>query len=77
MSPQYQINSGNFITNHSSFRALCDTNQTGKLNSEQFALAMWMVDRKKKGIDPPVSLTPEMIPPSMRPNAEPIPVIYF
>lgn len=53
---------------------MCDTNQSGKLNSEQFALAMWLVDRKKKGIDPPVSLAPEMIPPSMRPNAEPLAV---
>lgn len=51
--------------------ALCDTNQTGKLNNEQFALAMWLIDRKKKGIDPPQALAPEMIPPSMRPNAAP------
>lgn len=49
--------------------ALCDTNQTGKLNSEQFALACWLIDRKKKGVDPPQVLAPEMIPPSMRPNA--------
>ncbi|KAG5681401.1 hypothetical protein PVAND_010840 [Polypedilum vanderplanki] len=49
--------------------ALCDTDQSGKLTSEQFALAMWLIDRKKKGIDPPQVLTPEMIPPSMRPNA--------
>lgn len=49
--------------------ALCDTHQSGKLNSEQFALAMWLIDRKKKGIDPPQVLAPEMIPPSMRPNA--------
>lgn len=51
--------------------ALCDTKQTGKLNNEQFALAMWLIDRKKKGIDPPQALAPEMIPPSMRPNAAP------
>jgi epidermal growth factor receptor substrate 15 len=51
--------------------ALCDTDQTGKLNNEQFALAMWLIDRKKKGIDPPQALAPEMIPPSMRPNAAP------
>lgn len=49
--------------------ALCDTDQTGKLNSEQFALACWLIDRKKRGIDPPQVLAPEMIPPSMRPNA--------
>lgn len=52
------------------FRALCDINQTGKLNSEQFSLAMWLVDRKKKGIEPPQILAPEMIPPSLRPNLE-------
>jgi epidermal growth factor receptor substrate 15 len=49
--------------------ALCDTDQSGKLTSEQFALACWLIDRKKKGIDPPQVLAPEMIPPSMRPNA--------
>lgn len=46
--------------------ALCDTNQSGKLTSEQFALAMWMVERKQKGINPPDILAPNMIPPSMR-----------
>lgn len=48
------------------FRALCDTNQSGKLTLEQFALAMWMVERKQKGIDPPQVLTASMVPPSMR-----------
>jgi epidermal growth factor receptor substrate 15 len=48
--------------------ALCDTNQSGKLNFEQFALAMWLVDRKRNGIDPPQELTPEMVPPCMRVN---------
>lgn len=48
------------------FRALCDTNQSGKLTLEQFALAMWMVERKQKGIDPPQVLTANMVPPSMR-----------
>ncbi|CAG9863146.1 unnamed protein product [Phyllotreta striolata] len=51
--------------------ALCDTKQVGKLNDEQFALAMWLVARCLKGIEPPVSLTPEMIPPSFR-NTKPI-----
>ncbi|XP_075167067.1 epidermal growth factor receptor pathway substrate 15 isoform X2 [Haematobia irritans] len=46
--------------------ALCDTNQSGKLTLEQFALAMWMVERKQKGIDPPQVLTANMVPPSMR-----------
>lgn len=47
--------------------ALCDTHQSGKLTSEQFALAMWFVERKKIGIDPPQILSAEMIPPSLRP----------
>lgn len=46
--------------------ALCDTHQLGKLTSEQFALAMWLVERKKNGFDPPKALTSEMIPPSLR-----------
>lgn len=46
--------------------ALCDTHQSGKLTSEQFALAMWMVERKQSGIEPPDQLTPNMIPPSLR-----------
>ncbi len=47
---------------------LCDTKQEGKLNPEQFALAMWLIQRKQAGNDPPTSLTPDMVPPSMRPR---------
>ena len=39
---------------------------TGKLNAEQFALAMYFIALKFKGVDPPQALTTEMIPPSMR-----------
>lgn len=46
--------------------ALCDTNQSGKLTMEQFSLAMWLVERKKNGIEPPNVLAPNMIPPSLR-----------
>lgn len=46
--------------------ALCDTHQSGKLTSDQFALAMWLVERKKSGIEPPQVLAPNMIPPSVR-----------
>uniref|UniRef100_A0A1Y9H2K0 Epidermal growth factor receptor substrate 15-like 1 n=2 Tax=Anopheles dirus TaxID=7168 RepID=A0A1Y9H2K0_9DIPT len=49
--------------------ALCDTNQSGKLKLEEFCLAMWFVDRAKKGIDPPQSLAPNMVPPSLRKNS--------
>uniref|UniRef100_A0A3Q4G8E6 Epidermal growth factor receptor substrate 15-like 1-like n=1 Tax=Neolamprologus brichardi TaxID=32507 RepID=A0A3Q4G8E6_NEOBR len=46
---------------------LADTKQTGKLNEEQFALAMHLIQQKvNKGIDPPSTLTPDMIPPSER-----------
>lgn len=48
-------------------RALADTKQMGKLNREQFALAMYLIQQKvSKGADPPQVLTPEMIPPSER-----------
>ncbi|XP_017148127.2 epidermal growth factor receptor substrate 15-like 1 isoform X2 [Drosophila miranda] len=46
--------------------ALCDTNQSGKLTVEQFALAMWFVERKQRGVDPPHVLTANMVPLSMR-----------
>lgn len=46
--------------------ALCDTSQSGKLTAEQFALAMWMVERKRMGYEPPECLAPNMVPPSQR-----------
>ncbi|XP_033959493.1 epidermal growth factor receptor substrate 15-like 1 isoform X3 [Pseudochaenichthys georgianus] len=46
---------------------LADTKQTGKLNQEQFSLAMYLIQQKvTKGIDPPSTLTADMIPPSER-----------
>nr|XP_043881062.1 epidermal growth factor receptor substrate 15-like 1 isoform X1 [Solea senegalensis] len=46
---------------------LADTKQTGKLNHEQFSLAMYLIQQKvTKGLDPPSNLTPDMIPPSER-----------
>lgn len=53
-----------------SFRSLCDIKHTGKLNNEQFALAMWLINQKVKGIDPPKALTPEMVPPCLRSKPE-------
>ncbi|KAJ1523908.1 hypothetical protein ONE63_010459 [Megalurothrips usitatus] len=53
---------------------LCDSHQTGKLNIEQFALSMWLINRKLKGVDPPPVLAPEMVPPSMRSGKADIPV---
>lgn len=55
-----------YYTHFNYFRSLCDINQHGKLDMEQFSLAMWLVERKLKGIDPPTTLTPEMIPPTNR-----------
>ncbi|XP_074042511.1 epidermal growth factor receptor pathway substrate 15 isoform X2 [Leptinotarsa decemlineata] len=46
--------------------ALCDIKQSGKLNDEQFALAMWFVARCLKGIEPPGVLSADMVPPSFR-----------
>ncbi|XP_065118061.1 epidermal growth factor receptor substrate 15-like 1 isoform X2 [Paramisgurnus dabryanus] len=46
--------------------SLADTKSTGKLTKEQFCLAMFLIQEKVKGVDPPQSLTPDMIPPSER-----------
>ncbi|XP_031836936.1 epidermal growth factor receptor pathway substrate 15 isoform X2 [Nomia melanderi] len=52
--------------------SLCDICQNGKLNKEQFALAIWLIKQQLKGIDPPTTLTPDMIPPSMRKSSDTI-----
>lgn len=50
-------------------RELCDIGDIGKLTREQFALALYLINQKlTKGLDPPQSLSPEMIPPSDRQN---------
>ncbi|XP_073787874.1 epidermal growth factor receptor substrate 15-like 1 isoform X3 [Danio rerio] len=46
--------------------SLADTKGTGKLTKEQFCLAMHLIQERVKGVEPPKSLTPEMIPPSER-----------
>ncbi|XP_070194769.1 epidermal growth factor receptor substrate 15-like 1 isoform X2 [Littorina saxatilis] len=45
---------------------LCDISGLGKLNPEQFALAMHLIQQRVKGVEVPPQLMPEMIPPSMR-----------
>ncbi|XP_068447855.1 epidermal growth factor receptor substrate 15 isoform X2 [Clinocottus analis] len=46
---------------------LCDIGDIGKLTREQFALALHLINQRlTKGLEPPQSLTPEMIPPSDR-----------
>lgn len=38
----------------------------GKLNRDQFALAMYFIQQKLKGVEPPAKLPPELIPQSVR-----------
>ncbi|XP_059379044.1 epidermal growth factor receptor substrate 15-like [Carassius carassius] len=46
---------------------LCDIGDVGKLTRDQFALALYLINQKlSKGVDPPQTLSPEMIPPSDR-----------
>ena len=47
-------------------RNLCDTDNNGQLNKEQFALAMYLIAEKVKGRELPKELSPQMIPPSKR-----------
>ncbi|XP_037086543.1 epidermal growth factor receptor substrate 15-like 1, partial [Pollicipes pollicipes] len=47
---------------------LCDMKQTGKLNREQFALALHLIQQKLQGVEPPAALTPAMVPPTLRPK---------
>lgn len=45
---------------------LCDIQKNGKLNAEQFALAMFLIAEKVRGKEVPKELTANMIPPSLR-----------
>ncbi|XP_066915132.1 epidermal growth factor receptor substrate 15-like 1 [Clytia hemisphaerica] len=47
---------------------LCDINNTGQLNADQFSLAMYLINMKRMGNELPATLAPEMIPPSSRPQ---------
>ncbi|KHJ47456.1 glycosyltransferase, group 1 family protein [Trichuris suis] len=50
---------------------LCDMKFTGRLNLEQFALAMYLIERKRnEKIDPPVVLPAELVPPCCRPSQQ-------
>ena len=42
--------------------------QQGKLTMEQFCLAMWLIQKKVQGRELPSALSPEMVPPSLRPK---------
>ena len=53
-------------------RSLCDVDNTGQLNKEQFALAMYLISEKVKGKrEIPGELSPSMIPPSKRAGTKP------
>lgn len=45
---------------------LCDTSNRGKLNKDEFAVAMHLVYRRLNGYDIPLRLPPELIPPSTK-----------
>ena len=45
---------------------LVDTDDTGKLNKNQFAVAMHLIYRRLNGYDIPLRLPPELIPPADR-----------
>ncbi|XP_075589033.1 epidermal growth factor receptor substrate 15-like 1 isoform X2 [Dermatophagoides farinae] len=47
---------------------LCDMKETGKLNAEQFALARYFIQQKQNGIELPMKLLPNIIPPTFRPK---------
>ncbi|KAJ1342866.1 hypothetical protein BSLG_002525 [Batrachochytrium salamandrivorans] len=46
--------------------SLCDTHKIGKLNSDEFAVAMHIIYKKLNGHDVPITLPPELVPPSIR-----------
>ncbi|XP_058810166.1 epidermal growth factor receptor substrate 15-like 1 isoform X2 [Phymastichus coffea] len=46
--------------------SLCDIFQHGKLNKEQFFLAMWLIKQKLNKKEIPARLSSDMIPPSLR-----------
>lgn len=45
---------------------LADTNNRGKLNKDEFAVAMHLVYRRLNGFDLPLRLPPELVPPSTK-----------
>ncbi|TSP09081.1 Epidermal growth factor receptor substrate 15-like 1 [Bagarius yarrelli] len=49
--------------------SLADTRGAGKLTKEQFCLAMYLIHQRVKGVEPPQTLSPDMIPPSERSNS--------
>src|SRR5438045_2512171 len=56
-------------------RNLSDPNNNGKLNQDEFAVAMHLIYRKLNGYDVPTTLPPELIPPSSRELSESVNII--
>lgn len=48
------------------FRALADVDRDGQLRAEEFILAMHLVDMAKTGQPLPLTLPPDLVPPSLR-----------
>ncbi|CAG8555372.1 11309_t:CDS:10, partial [Ambispora gerdemannii] len=54
---------------------LADPNNQGRLNQDEFAVAMHLIYRKLNGYDVPTTLPPELIPPSSRDFAESVDLV--
>src|SRR5437764_6826666 len=60
---------------HFIIRNLSDPNNNGKLNQDEFAVAMHLIYRKLNGYDVPTTLPPELVPPSSRELSESVNMI--
>lgn len=54
------------MTFHIFFRTLADIDGDGQLKAEEFILAMHLTDMAKAGQPLPLTLPPELVPPSFR-----------
>jgi len=48
------------------FRTLADVDRDGQLRAEEFILAMHLVEMAKTGRPLPLTLPPDLVPPSLR-----------
>jgi len=46
--------------------ALSDIDQDGKLDKNEFILAMYLIDQTKIGVPPPLTLPIELVPPNKK-----------
>lgn len=54
------------VSFHIFFRSLADIDGDGQLKAEEFILAMHLTDMAKAGQPLPLTLPPELVPPSFR-----------